>query len=94
MAIPVNKLGDNTSHNVKPDFDSGRGYYWMKQIYEAKKARERGESVNLTAYKPRKGLAENSFFSQVDRRLSRNSFTIGISFDKNGKRIKENDESV
>lgn len=88
MANVVSKLGDNTTRSVTPDFEGGKGYYWMKQIYEAKKARERGEPVNLTAYKPRRGLAENSFFSQVDRRLSRNSVTVSISFDKNGKRIK------
>ena len=89
MANLVEKLGDNTTKSVTPDFDSGKGYYWMKQIYEAKKARERGEPVNLTAYKPRQGLAENSFFNQVDRRLSRNSFVSNISFDENGKRIRE-----
>ena len=75
-------LGDNTSHDVKPDFESGRAYYWMKQVKAAKKA---GTKL---PYKKRKGLAEESFFKQVDARLSRETFTVGISFDENGKIIR------
>ena len=84
MANVVSELGDRTSRSVRPDFDSGRGYYWMKQIAEARKAASRGEPVHLPR-KPRKGLAEESFFGQVDTRLSRTSFTMGAHFDEKGK---------
>ena len=88
MANVVSELGDRTSHDVRPDFDSGRGYYWMKQIAEARAAASRGEPVHLPR-KERKGLAEESFFGQVDRRLSRKSFSMGASFNKEGKLIRE-----
>ena len=83
----VQKLGDNTTHDVKPDFESGRGYYWMKQIYNS-----RISGVNPKTPLPRKERrtqAEQSFFEQVDRRLSRSTTVVNISFDKEGKRIHE-----
>lgn len=83
----VQKLGDNTTHDVKPDFESGRGYYWMKQIYNA-----RASYVNPATPLPRKERrtqAEQSFFEQVDRRLSRSTTVVNISFDSEGKRIHE-----
>ena len=83
----VQKLGDKTTHDTRPDYDSAKGYYWMKQAHAAKQAAANGEPVYLPR-KPRKGLAEHSFFSQVDRRLSRQSFTVGASFDKDGKLIR------
>lgn len=85
MANHVREPGDRTSHDVVPDFESGRGYYWMKQMKAAEAARMRGEYVPPAPYKRRRGLAEESFFEQVDRRLSRQNFTIGVTFDKEGK---------
>lgn len=85
MSNIVEELGDKTSHSVKPDFDSGKGYYWMKQTYELRKAISNGEEVVPPPYKRRKGLAEESFFEQVDRRLSRISYVINVTFDKEGK---------
>jgi len=87
MSHLVKEPGDTTSHDVRPDFDSGRGYYWMKQVREAREAEARGEPVYLPR-KPRKGLAEESFFAQVDRRLSRRSFTVSTTFDERGKLIR------
>ena len=84
MANVVTEPGDSTSREVKPDFDSAKGYYWMKQV---KQARINGATGNLPR-KPRRGLAENSFFEQVDRRLSRQSFSVNIQFDAEGKRIE------
>jgi hypothetical protein len=81
----IEKLGDNTSKSTVPDFESGKGYYWMKQSYQA---RINGTSIPLPR-KPRRTLAERSFYGAVDRRLSRSSTSVDISFDKNGKRIKE-----
>lgn len=88
MANIVQQLGDNTSKSVKPDFDSGKGYYWMKQISQARKAAANGDPVHLPR-KERRGLAESCFFDQVDRRLSRQSFTLGASFGADGKIIRE-----
>lgn len=83
----VQKLGDKTTRDVRPDFDSAKGYYWMKQAKAARQAAANGERVHLPR-KPRRGLAEQSYFGQVDRRLSRQSFTLGASFDKDGKLIR------
>jgi hypothetical protein len=88
VANLVNKLGDGTSHSVTPDFESGRGYYWMKQISAARAAEARGEPVHLPR-KPRKTQAEIDFFGQVDRRLSRTGFTVNVQFDSDGKIIRE-----
>jgi len=82
----VQQLGDNTSHDTIPDFEKGRGYYWMKQMYQA---RMNGVHPKTPLpRKPRNSLAEYSFFSAVDRRLSRTSTVVNISFDKDGKRIR------
>ncbi len=80
----VKEPGDTTSRDVKPDFDSGRGYYWMKQVKAARAAEARGEAVHLPM-KRRQGLAQESFFEQVDRRLSRTSYTVGVTFDTEGR---------
>ncbi len=85
MSNYVQELGDTTSHDVKPDFESGKGYYWMKQVHALRKD---GSPVKFPR-KPRQTLAECSFYEQVDRRLSRSSVTVNISFDKDGKRIHE-----
>lgn len=85
MSNYVHELGDNTTHDVKPDFESGRGYYWMKQTVQAN-----NHGWGLTPpRKPRKNLAEHSFFEQVDRRLSRYSSVVNIRFDSQGRRIHE-----
>jgi hypothetical protein len=86
---PIEKLGDTTSHDTVPDFESGKGYYWMKQSYQA---RVNGALGNLPR-KPRRTLAERSFFEAVDRRLSRSTAIVNIEFDGQGKRIKEKEET-
>lgn len=84
MANLVGQLGDSTSKEVNPDFDSGKGDTWMKMISDSRQAT--GQAHNpLLPYKPRKGLAEHSFWGAVDRRLSRKSFSMGVSFDKEGR---------
>ncbi len=83
MANYVQQLGDSTSRDVRPDFDSAKGYYWMKQV---RQAQINGATGNLPR-KPRGSLAESSFFGQVDRRRSRQSFSPGIAFDASGRRI-------
>jgi hypothetical protein len=75
-----------TTKAVKPDFESARAYYWMKQIRDIE---EKGTPVKKWPRKPRKSKAEQSFFQQVDTRLSRRSYTVGVAFDANGKVIKE-----
>jgi hypothetical protein len=85
MTAHIEKLGDDTSHDVKPDFESGKGYYWMKQTMQAQK---HGWLLDPPR-KPRRTLKERSFFDAVDKRLSRSSSVVNISFDEEGKRIKE-----
>lgn len=58
----------------------------MKQIDAINR---HGTPVKKWPRKPRRTQAEKSFFEQVDKRLTRNSFTIGIAFDKDGNRIHE-----
>jgi hypothetical protein len=82
----VEKLGDTTSKNTVPDFEGGKGYYWMKQVYQA---RVNGATNNLPRLKRPRTLAESSFYGAVDRRLSRTSTVVNIKFDKAGKRIHE-----
>lgn len=84
---PVEKLGDNTSHSTTPDFESGKGYYWMKQIYNSRISGV--HPATPLPRKPRRTLAERSFFDAVDRRLSRSSTVVNISFDSEGRRIHE-----
>ena len=84
MANIIQELGDDTSRETQPDFESAKGYYWMRQV---KQAQINGAVGNLP-HKPRRGLAEESFFDQVDRRLSRQSFSVNIQFDAEGKRIE------
>lgn len=84
MALLVEKLGDNTSRAVKPDFESERAYHWL---HMRQKAEEAG-TLDALPRKPRRGLAEESFFKQVDTRLSRRSFSMGVSI-KNGRIVRE-----
>jgi hypothetical protein len=81
----IENLGDDTSHSTTPDFESAKGYYWMKQSYQA---RINGAVDNLPR-RERKSLAERSFYGAVDRRLSRSTTIVNISFDRQGKRIRE-----
>lgn len=77
---------DQTTKEVRPDFESAKAYYWMKQTRELA---EQGTPLKKWPRKPRKNKAEHSFWSQVDRRLSRRAFTVSVSFDKDGKIIRE-----
>ena len=86
MVNVVQKLGDDTSKPIKPDFDSGKGDTWMKMISESRQALGQEHNPHLP-YRPRKGLKEETFWGAVDRRLSRKSFTMGVSFDKEGRII-------
>lgn len=71
-----------------PDFDSAKGYYWMKQVKAAQK--DNWRIPNCLPRKPRRTAKEHDFFAQVDRRLSRLTFSPGVSFDKEtGKIIRE-----
>lgn len=80
------KQVDRTTKSVRPDFESPRAHYWMKQIRDIE---QYGTPVKKWPRKPRKNKAEESFFKQVDTRLSRRSYTVGVSFDANGKIIRE-----
>lgn len=80
------KQVDCTTKEVKPDFESGKGYYWMKQMRDLA---EQGTPLKKWPRKPRKNKAEHSFWSQVDQRLSRRAFTVSVAFDKDGKIIRE-----
>ena len=87
MANVVQKLGDNTTREVKPDFESGKGYYWMKAVRDAEQA---GVLDTLPrAPKPRT-LAKQSFADQIHTRLARRNYaSLGIAFDANGRIIRE-----
>lgn len=84
MTAIVQELGDKLSKECKPDFGSGKGWAWEKMTSEAKQA----GSLDRLPHKPRKGLAEQSFWGQVDRHMSRKSFLVGISF-KDGRIVRE-----
>ncbi len=84
MAVHIEKLGDTTSREVKPDFEGEKFYHWQHM----KKCAEKAGTLHTLPYKPRKGLAEESFFRQVDTRMSRVTHMMGISFDKDGRIIR------
>lgn len=84
MVTHIQQLGDKTSRPVKPDFESEKAYHWMHMRDMAEKA----GTLDTLPRKPRKGLAEESFFQQVDTRLSRRSFSMGISI-VNGRVVRE-----
>lgn len=81
MTAHIQELGDKTSRPVKPDFESEKYHHWRHMRVMAEKA----GTLHRLPRKPRKGLAEESFFEQVDRRISRKSFSMGASFDANGR---------
>lgn len=85
MANWIQAQGDSTSHSVRPDFEGEQGYHWMKQM---KALQQEGTPLKKWPTKPRQGLAETTFFNQVDQRLSRKSFTPGVSFDSQGRIIR------
>jgi hypothetical protein len=85
VATYIKEPGDKTSRDVRPDFESEKAYHWMHLV----KCAEKAGTLNTLPRKPRKGPAETSFFSQVDRRLTRQSYQMGVSFDKSGRLIRE-----
>jgi hypothetical protein len=83
MIAQIEQLGDNTSRPVKPDFEGERFYHWQHMRGMAEKA----GTLDRLPRKPRSGLAEESFFSQVDVRMSRVSFSFGVEI-RDGKIIR------
>jgi hypothetical protein len=83
MANYLTTKGDKTSKSTVPDFNTEKAHHWMHMVSGARAA----GTEKKFPHKPRKGLAEQSFFGAVDIRLSRKSFSMGISFDKEGKII-------
>jgi len=76
-----------------PDFESGKGYYWMKQVKAAQK--DNWLYPNKLPRKPRRTPIEQDFFKQVDKRLSRQTYSpCGISFDKDGHRIHDPEDQT
>lgn len=69
---------------TQPDFDSAKAFYWMHATKEAMKTPGAREKMPR---KERKGLKETSYWDAVDRRLSRQSYTVNVTFDKDGKVI-------
>lgn len=82
--IHIKEPGDRTSRPVVPDFEGARFHHWQHM----KRMATQAGTLDSLPYKPRKGLAETSFFSQVDRRTSRVSFGVGVAFDANGRIIR------
>lgn len=89
MATLITEPGDHTSKPVVPDFEGAKAHHWMHMRREA----ERAGTLHLLPRKPRKGLAERSFFDQVDRRMSRRSFSVGVSF-VNGRIVRSDEDEV
>lgn len=85
MTVHIKELGDKTSKPVKPDFEGEKYYHWRHMRTMAEKA----GTLHKLPRKPRRGLAEESFFGQVDRRVSRKSFSMGVSFGPDGRIIRE-----
>lgn len=71
-----------------PDFDSGKGYHWMKMTRQAQDA----GTLDQMPRKPRVGKKTTDYFKQVDRKLSQRVFTVNISFDEHGHRIHDDEE--
>ncbi len=75
-----------------PDWEGAKAYYWLKQV-KAARAAGNGEARGLPR-KPRRGKAATDFYKQVDRRLSRQGFTVNIAFDADGHRIHDDQENI
>lgn len=87
MANVVTELGDRTSKAVKPDFEGGKGYYWMKMVRDAE---QNGALGNLPRALPPRNLAQASFRDQIHTRLARRSYAgCGVSFGPDGRIIRE-----
>lgn len=84
MAVHIEKLGDNTTRPTVPDFESERAYHWMHMRSQAEKA----GTLDRLPRKPRQGLAEKSFFKQVDIRATRVSFQTSVTI-RGGRIIRE-----
>jgi hypothetical protein len=84
-ATHIEKRGDITSRRVVPDFEGAKFHHWAHM----KRGAESAGTLEKLPRKPRSGLAEESFFAQVDTRMSRRSFGVGVSFDANGRIIRE-----
>lgn len=75
-----------------PDFETGRGYHWMKQTKAAIDAGTR----DTMPHKPKdahRTLAQASFNDAVERRLTRRNFTMSFVFDKHGKILRGEEEA-
>lgn len=81
------KLGDQTSRDVKPDFNSARAEYWIKQI-KALNALPPDQRPKNWPRASRRTPAQQSFFGQVDRYMSRQSYTVSVSFGPDGRIIR------
>lgn len=86
MANIVQHLGDKTSKDVKPDFESGKGDTWLKMTYEMKQA----GTEHLFPHKPRRGQVEECFWKQVDQKLANigKRYISGVSFDEHGRIVR------
>lgn len=84
MAAFIKEPGDRTSKDVRPDFEGAKFYHWQHMKTMAEKA----GTIDKLPRKPRRGLAEESFFEQVDRRISRRGFSMGVSIE-NGRVVRE-----
>lgn len=84
MTAHIEKLGDSTSRSTVPDFEGAKYHHWQHM----KRMAEKAGTLHTLPRKPRKGLAEESFFGQVDRRMSRVSFGVGVEI-KDGRIIRE-----
>lgn len=84
MAAIIKEPGDRTSRNVVPDFEGAKFHHWQHM----RRMAEQAGTLDKLPRKPRQGLAEESFFDQVDRRISRRTFSAGISFDENGRIVR------
>lgn len=84
MAAIIKEPGDKTSRNVVPDFEGAKFHHWQHM----RRMAEQAGTLDTLPYKPRRGLAEESFFGQVDRRMSRRGYNMGVSI-VNGRVVRE-----
>ena len=80
----ITEPGDRTTRRVVPDFEGAKFHHWQHM----KRMAEKAGALDKLPRKPRKGLAEESFFEQVDRRMSRRGFSMGVSI-VNGRVVRE-----
>lgn len=80
----ITEPGDRTTRRVVPDFEGAKFHHWQHM----KRMAEQAGTLDKLPRKPRKGLAEESFFEQVDRRMSRRGFSMGVSI-VNGRVVRE-----